>query len=476
MDESVTLAVKEHDILAAATPVAPNDARVAPDDAPLGTLPLKDGPSESMPDVTDRESSSATGPESLGAPGPENPGATEEGRSTSVDDPIKEVQELRQQVADQQTQIEELHAREDALLRQLSQGPSATSAHSKTAKSKGRSSSTEDVAASDAMWVRRPESGMLLCDPHWACGLGCTTHKFLICLEMAWLWNKPMMLCQPDYPILGGWGKWFDIPRCQWPYAANVQKMDPQLCMSKSTHCEAEKKRLHIKKVLPTPKDVLARPMATSWLTRPSYMSIVMRWDQQKVALKAWLGHQRFNSNLKLASELVASLVKPTPFLAEKLRELKTSLGFVHPIVAVHIRRGDAKHETKFHPVDKYFQRIEQLYSTLRSCTGNCTAIPEKPRVYLMADRPYVFQEVFQKYNNTYEIISIDGGKIKKTWADKLHTDTAIYDFKLAGQADYFIGTAASQLGRLVTETMCQTWSDCTNRVQYVDGRHWYLT
>ena len=40
-------------------------------------------------------------------------------------------------------------------------------------------------------------AALVLCDPHWMCGLGCTTHKFLICLEMAWTWGKPMMLCQP---------------------------------------------------------------------------------------------------------------------------------------------------------------------------------------------------------------------------------------------------------------------------------------
>ena len=32
-----------------------------------------------------------------------------------------------------------------------------------------------------------------------------------------------------------------------------------------------------------------------------------------------------------------------------------------------------------------------------------------KPRVYVMADRPYVFLEVFQKYSEKYEILSVDG-------------------------------------------------------------------
>eukprot|EP00667_Euglena_gracilis_P027966 EG_transcript_35183 len=76
-----------------------------------------------------------------------------------------------------------------------------------------------------------PEPALVFCDPHWICGLGCTTHKMLICLELALAWRKPLVLCRPQYPLDGGWPRWFALPRCVPPYAPTTHRLQPPMCL-----------------------------------------------------------------------------------------------------------------------------------------------------------------------------------------------------------------------------------------------------
>eukprot|EP00667_Euglena_gracilis_P010218 EG_transcript_10399 len=294
----------------------------------------------------------------------------------------------------------------------------------------------------------------------------------LICLELALAWRKPLVLCRPQYPLDGGWPRWFALPRCVPPYAPTTHRLQPPMCLSSSTHCEAERKRLPARHRLPPPG-------TGRWLVRPSNTSIVLRWDQSQAAQTAWLSHLHLAKNLAAASRLVPHLVQPTPYLEQRLAAIKRRIGFASPIVAVHIRRGDARQETRYWPVDNYFHRVARWVAARRACGAACPPPlpPGRPRVFLLADQPHVFREVFVKFNATYEVLSVDDGRTKKTWAERKTTALAIYDVWLAAQADHFVGTAASQLGRLVTELLCaRVGGRCQSHVDYVDGKHWYLT
>eukprot|EP00667_Euglena_gracilis_P033638 EG_transcript_55638 len=114
------------------------------------------------------------------------------------------------------------------------------------------------------------------------------------------------------------------------------------MCLSSSTHCEAERKRLPARHRLPPPS-------TGRWLVRPSNTSIVLRWpmsyfsngvDRSQAAQTAWLSHLHLAKNLAAASRLVPHLVQPTPYLEQRLAAIKRRIGFASPIVAVHIRRG----------------------------------------------------------------------------------------------------------------------------------------
>ena len=321
--------------------------------------------------------------------------------------------------------------------------------------------------------IRSP--GLILCDPQWPCGLGCTVHKFLICLYIATQVHKPMMLCQPTYPLVGGWEKWFQMPRCRWPYGLNAQDNNPALCLSRTRGCvdetdKMESYRLTVHEKLPTPEDVTENPQETSWFTNWSQESIMISWARNWRAQRAWLRH--VGVNLTSASNLVPSLMSPTAYLTRSLTALKQRLHFVHPIVAIHVRRGDAKLETVYHPLEKYFEQAQRFFlSTL--CSKDCNG---RRRVFLMSDSRSIFEEASRKYVSEYEILSVDEGRAMRSWHVPEDNALAISDVMLASQADYFIGTATSQLSRLVVELLCSRRPEhCFERVHFVDGHQWSL-
>jgi hypothetical protein len=93
-----------------------------------------------------------------------------------------------------------------------------------------------------------------------------------------------------------------------------------------------------------------------------------------------------------------------------------------------------------------------------------------------MSDSRSIFEEASRKYVSEYEILSVDEGRAMRSWHVPEDNALAISDVMLASQADYFIGTATSQLSRLVVELLCSRRPEhCFERVHFVDGHQWSL-
>ncbi|CAN8022952.1 unnamed protein product [Ixodes persulcatus] len=76
----------------------------------------------------------------------------------------------------------------------------------------------------------------------------------------------------------------------------------------------------------------------------------------------------------------------------QKIRKLKATLGYVHPIVGVHIRRTDKNGEAAYHSVEEYMTHVEEYYARLLLTTPI-----KRKRVFVATDERQVVAEIRKK-------------------------------------------------------------------------------
>ena len=176
-------------------------------------------------------------------------------------------------------------------------------------------------------------------------------------------------------------------------------------------------------------------------------------------------------------SELVAYLWRPKPEVRNMVEDIKRQIGYRHPIVGMHVRRGDACRDTERTPLSQCYelaaymahaQKMQDLYGV--------------ENIFLATDDPEVVREAEGKYRGFRFIYA----PIDREWYDaqpksagagppppplpglwrggiEYRLDTgegdpgkvgleAVIDAELLGQADFFVGTLGSNLGRIAFE------------------------
>ncbi|KAM7300015.1 alpha-(1,6)-fucosyltransferase-like [Ixodes scapularis] len=76
----------------------------------------------------------------------------------------------------------------------------------------------------------------------------------------------------------------------------------------------------------------------------------------------------------------------------QKIRKLKAALGYIHPIVGVHIRRTDKNGEAAYHSVEEYMTHVEEYYARLLLTTSI-----KRKRVFVATDERRVVAEIRKK-------------------------------------------------------------------------------
>ncbi|CAH1787664.1 unnamed protein product [Owenia fusiformis] len=153
-------------------------------------------------------------------------------------------------------------------------------------------------------------------------------------------------------------------------------------------------------------------------------------------------------------------LIQPSPSFYQQLEDLKRAIGFVHPIIGVHIRRGDKIREAEPIPTYKYIERIDAYINQL----GFRMTSHELPSIFIASDDRTLIGQIKEHYTQ-YNIIYIPN-----YFSSDL--DLIMLDVLLLKECDYFIGTFSSNVGRLVYELQQSMYADASCLAESLDNRY----
>ncbi|CAH1787662.1 unnamed protein product [Owenia fusiformis] len=164
---------------------------------------------------------------------------------------------------------------------------------------------------------------------------------------------------------------------------------------------------------------------------------------------------------LWVIGQLMGYLIQPSPSFSQQLEDLKRAIGFVHPIIGVHIRRGDKITEADPIPTYKYIERIEAYINQLGYRTSN----DKVPSIFFASDNRKLIGQIKQHYTQ-YNIIHVPH------YFSKTHLDLIMFDILLLKECDYFIGTFSSNVGRLVYELQQSMYADASCLAESLDDSY----
>jgi glycoprotein 6-alpha-L-fucosyltransferase len=124
-----------------------------------------------------------------------------------------------------------------------------------------------------------------------------------------------------------------------------------------------------------------------------------------------------------------------------------------HPIAAMHVRRTDHGSEAPFRDVAEYVKRIEKWWDEYRARPEN-RLMTERLRIYLATDEPKVIEEAGKMYPQFVFLTTSHGGRSSGEGerAGTAHTQNLLSDLFHLAKADFFVGTASSQVSRMAYE------------------------
>ncbi|KAH8875112.1 Alpha-(1,6)-fucosyltransferase [Schistosoma japonicum] len=280
------------------------------------------------------------------------------------------------------------------------------------------------------------------------CGVGCTVHQTIFCLQLALETGRVLILNK--IPAEYATFKWLEVNMLPLSDKCNHNDVDNKL---DNMRCPYIRYGFPNHKWMP---HVLPRDMAEE-LARLHETPFV------------WF-----------AGQLAAYILRPKPQLAQHINEtLKRLKSDDHPVVGVHVRRTDKiNKEATAYTLSEYMNHVENFFN-LRSTTLQTMArinnmnkdqhgsssketmsaesLVETTRsVYLSTDEP----EVFNEFTSSYPQYILYGNSSKSMSAslDKRYTsaslDNAIVDIVALSMTDYLVCTFSSNMCRLAYELM----------------------
>lgn len=125
-----------------------------------------------------------------------------------------------------------------------------------------------------------------------------------------------------------------------------------------------------------------------------------------------------------------------------------------HPIAAMHVRRTDHSSEAPFRDVREYVERIEHWWNQYRARPENRLLAPGRLRIYLATDEPKVIEEAGRLYPQFVFLTTSHGGRSSGEGerTGPAHTHNLLSDLFHLAKADFFVGTASSQVSRMAYE------------------------
>lgn len=287
----------------------------------------------------------------------------------------------------------------------------------------------------------------LLCNLNKGCGYGCQIHHAIYCFITAYGSKRTMILKSSGWrynkkgfeevflPLSDTCTSADGSNKSNWPGTSSVQ--------------------------------VVEMPIIDSVNPRPAYLPPAVPKD-----LAPRIQRLHGDPTVWWIGQFIKYMLRPQSHLKEMLDNTEKSLGLVHPIVGVHIRRTDkVGTEAAFHGVEEYMAHVDKWYQLYE-----LTHTVDKRRVYVASDDPKVLGECRKLYPN-YEFLGDQ--EISKTAAvSSRYTDSSlrgvIQDIHMLSVSDHLVCTFSSQVCRIAYEIMQTMHPDAADRFNSLDDIFYY--
>jgi len=165
--------------------------------------------------------------------------------------------------------------------------------------------------------------------------------------------------------------------------------------------------------------------------------------------------------------QLLKYMLRPQDHLKAMLDQTVESLGFVHPVVGIHVRRTDkVGTEAAFHSVEEYMQHVDEYYNFYE-----LTHKVDQRRVFVASDDPKVLGECRAKYPS-YTFLG-DQEVARSAAVSSRYSDSSlrgvIQDIHLLSLSDFLVCTFSSQVCRIAYEIMQSRVPDAAHLFKSLD-------
>eukprot|EP00794_Sanderia_malayensis_P017813 gene17813-19591_t len=288
----------------------------------------------------------------------------------------------------------------------------------------------------------------LVCSLNKACGYGCQIHHIIYCMIVAYASNRTMV-----------------VNSLGWRYS---RKGWEGTFLPVSESClKVGFGRVYWGKAYDTDALVAHLPIIDSIYPRPPQLPQAVPRDLVNRIL-------RFHETpfLWWVGQVCAFLFRYQPVMVEKLKSIKTALGFVSPIVGFHIRRTDKIGiEASHHSIDEYMKWAKIYFDKLELKTK-----VDARRIFLASDDKNVLAEAQKKYPQ-YTFIS-DNRASKLAALERRYSEASLHgivtDVQLLSEVDYLVCTFSSQVCRLAYEMMNSRHVDATRMFKSLDDIYYF--
>uniref|UniRef100_A0A6V7IEL6 Alpha-(1,6)-fucosyltransferase n=1 Tax=Bracon brevicornis TaxID=1563983 RepID=A0A6V7IEL6_9HYME len=285
----------------------------------------------------------------------------------------------------------------------------------------------------------------LTCSLNKGCGFGCQIHHITYCFLVAYGTERTLILKSKGWRYhKDGWESVFK-PLSETCLAANGDS--------------------HSNWPGDNTKQVVALPIVDNVYPKPKYQPPAVPADLapriQKLhghPLVWWVG------------QVLKFLMRPQDNVKNVIEYSKEKLGFVKPIVGIHVRRTDKiGTEASYHEIDEYMVKVDQYFDQL-------DVEPTVRRVFIASDDPKVITAARKKYPN-YEVIG-DPAVAETASVSKRYSDSSlqgiIVDIHLLSLCDHLVCTFSSQVCRVAYEIMQTYYVDAHDRFTSLDDVYYY--
>ncbi|XP_052271039.1 alpha-(1,6)-fucosyltransferase-like isoform X1 [Dreissena polymorpha] len=290
----------------------------------------------------------------------------------------------------------------------------------------------------------------IVCNPGKACGCGCRLHHVTYCLIMAYATQRTLILHSEDlgYAFQGWESVFLSISKtCRSTVGQTTTRWGPNSMTDDS--------------------QVIELPTLDNLSPRPSFLPLAIPED-----IADRLTRVHGDPSAWWVGQFVTYLTRPNAMMRKFLNESKEKLGFVNPIVGVHVRRTDKiGTEAKFHSIDEYMRYANEWFDIYQKQHPGV-----QRRVYLASDDPGVLHEAKQKYPN-YTFVS-DNEVSRTAGLGDRFTNASLHgiilDIYLLSRCDFIVCTFSSNVCRVSYELMMPLHGDPSIRFKSLDDLYYF--